>query len=95
MKKFIFPFLFVALGSTLSGQTEQVSSQSTFNAAVAPILTKYCVACHNADDAEGGLSLETFEGIMKGGKGGAVLLPGRADLSRLLRVVTGEAKPKM
>jgi len=95
MKKFIFPFLFVALGSSLSGQTEQVSSQPTFNAAVAPILTKYCVACHNADDAEGGLSLETFEGIMKGGKGGAVLLPGRADLSRLLRVVTGEAKPKM
>ena len=66
-----------------------------FNSQIAPLLTKYCVACHNADDAEGGLNLETFQAMMKGGKGGAVLLPGRAELSRLIRVIEGEATPKM
>ncbi|MEC9094830.1 MAG: c-type cytochrome domain-containing protein, partial [Planctomycetota bacterium] len=95
MARITFALLMVVVSSSLHGQTESNSSGPEFNTKVAPILTKYCVACHNADDAEGDLNLETFNALMQGGKGGAVLLPGRADLSRLLRVVTGEAKPKM
>ncbi|MBA61023.1 MAG: hypothetical protein CMJ76_01540 [Planctomycetaceae bacterium] len=95
MKKSIFVFMFVVCCSSLQGQIPQKNNVPGFNSEVAPLLTKYCVACHNADDAEGGLNLESFDGLIKGGKGGAVLLPGRADLSRLVRVITGEAKPKM
>ena len=95
MNRVVYAFLFAALGTNLFGQTEQGSGEPEFNAAIAPILTKYCVACHNTEDAEGGLSLETFNELMKGGKGGAILLPGRADLSRLVRVISGAAKPKM
>ncbi len=28
---------------------------------VAPIFAKYCVGCHNADEPESNLSLETFD----------------------------------
>jgi len=62
---------------------------------VAPILQKYCTGCHNNDDREGKLSLESFAELQKGGKHGTVLVPGQAKSSRLLRVLTGEAKPQM
>ncbi len=62
---------------------------------VAPILKKYCAGCHNADDKEGGLSLETYAQLQRGGKRGRAILPGQSQASRLLRVLTGEAKPAM
>jgi len=62
---------------------------------VAPILNKYCAGCHNAEDAEGKLNLESFAGLEAGGKRGPVLMPGRSEASRLLRVLTGKAKPAM
>lgn len=62
---------------------------------VAPILTKYCAGCHNADDAEGKLSLESFVDLQKGGERGASVVPGQAASSRLIRVLTGAAEPAM
>ena len=41
-----------------------------YNRHVAPIFAKYCNSCHNADDAEGGLVLENFERLLRGGKRG-------------------------
>ena len=62
---------------------------------VAPILNKYCAGCHNADDAEGKLSLESFADVQKGGKRGTAVVPGQAASSRLIRVLVGEATPQM
>lgn len=66
-----------------------------FEAKIAPILKKYCTSCHNPEDADGGLSLESYTAILKGGAHGAALLPSQSKSSRLVRVLTGEAKPKM
>ncbi|MEK6235920.1 MAG: hypothetical protein N2C14_14525, partial [Planctomycetales bacterium] len=62
---------------------------------VAPLLKKYCVGCHNDDDPEGKLSLETFAAARKGGKHGPALLPRDASASRMIRMLTGELKPAM
>lgn len=62
---------------------------------VAPLLTKYCAGCHNAKDQEGKLSLDSFADLQKGGEHGVAVLPGQADSSRLIRVLTGQAEPKM
>lgn len=62
---------------------------------VAPILAKYCAGCHNDEDREGDLSLQSFAGLKQGGEHGAVLVPGRAEASRLIRVLTGEIEPAM
>src|SRR5688572_23162979 len=88
--KFLFPFciaLVVASGLR--------AAEPAFTKDVAPILNKYCAACHNADDFEGKLSLESFDAAMKGGKQGAVITPGVGAQSRLIRVLTGAAKPTM
>lgn len=62
---------------------------------VAPILTKYCTGCHNDSDREGKLSLGSYESLLKGGEGGSIVTPGHADQSRLARLITGTAEPKM
>lgn len=62
---------------------------------VAPILTKYCAGCHNADDKEGGLSLASWADLQKGGENGQVVLAGGVESSRLIRVITGEDEPRM
>ena len=62
---------------------------------VAPILGKYCVGCHAADDQEGGLSLESWKDLQKGGENGAVVLASGPESSTLIRRITGEDTPKM
>lgn len=59
------------------------------------VLQKYCAGCHNADDAEGGLSVETFAAMQKGGENGPLFLPGDAKSSRMIRLLTGAAEPRM
>lgn len=62
---------------------------------IQPVLTKYCTSCHNNDDREGKLSLESYDALLKGGAKGAVLTPGHSDLSRLVLLLTGKAQPAM
>lgn len=64
-------------------------------AAASAVLRKYCVGCHNAHDKEGGLILESFESLLAGGENGAVVRAGSSAESRLMRVLTGQAEPKM
>lgn len=66
-----------------------------FTKDVAPILTKYCTGCHNDADREGKLSLQSYEALLKGGAKGGIVTPGQVELSRLIRVLTGAAKPQM
>src|SRR5690606_26590923 len=62
---------------------------------VAPILQKYCAGCHNSDDPEGGLALDSFTEREKGGDQGPAVLAGQAASSRLIRMLRGELEPKM
>ena len=66
-----------------------------FSLEILPILRKNCLACHNAKDTEGDLNLETPATIAKGGESGAVVVPGKADESLLMRHVRQVEKPFM
>ncbi len=66
-----------------------------FNQHIAPLFKQYCQGCHNAKDAESGLVLDGYETLLKGGDGGAVVLPGKADQSRLLQMLEGKIEPLM
>src|SRR5262245_36422401 len=60
-----------------------------------PFLARYCVECHPAQDPDGGLSLDTYKGLTAGGDNGPVLVPGKPDDSRLVRMVEGKGGQKM
>lgn len=66
-----------------------------YNRQIAPIFKQYCQGCHNAKDKEGGLVLDTYDALLKGGDGGAALAAGKSGQSRLLLVLTGKADPAM
>ena len=62
---------------------------ANFAKTVAPILASKCVSCHG-DEGKGGLSLETFAGLEKGGKSGDLVLPGNAEESLLIQRLIAE-----
>ncbi len=61
---------------------------------IAPIFQTYCTSCHNDDDREGGLSLESYADLQQGGDNGPALFAGQVE-SRLLLMVEGKLEPKM
>jgi len=75
--------------------TTAAGATPEYNQHIAPLFKKYCLGCHNANDAEHGLVLESHESLWKGGDGGAVVVAGNSDSSRLLLVLDGRAQPVM
>ena len=62
---------------------------------VRPILTKYCVGCHNEKDNESEIQLQSFANIMNGGPKGAILVPKNPSQSVMLKTMLGTKEPKM
>ena len=62
---------------------------------VKPFLAKYCLECHNAEDAKGGLVMDPFAALLKGGNNGPVLVPDKPNESRLVLLPEHKAKPPM
>ena len=79
---------------TLLGKASGKGTTS-FAKTVAPILVSKCVGCHG-EDGRGGLSLETFAGLEKGGASGGIVTPGNAQGSLLFqRLVTENDQQRM
>ncbi len=80
---------FAWLRLTVQGETID------FDQTVAPLLTRQCLECHNDRDRKGGLDLSSREGLLSGGKHGAVVDSKRPLESTLLaKVAAGEMPPK-
>lgn len=74
---------------------QQPSNPPDFARDILPILRNSCVACHDADLASGGLRLDTYQGLMKGGAHGAAIVPGKSSKSRMMLMIEGKIKPEM
>jgi cytochrome c553 len=62
-----------------------------FETRIRPVLVEQCQECHRTDGAaEGGLVLDHREGMRVGGAGGAILVPGAPESSRLLAILRHE-----
>jgi WD40 repeat protein len=89
----VFPSsLLILLLPSLGANAQQTVSYAK---QVKPFLARYCLECHNAGTMKGDLDLETFKGLMLGGKNGAVVVPGKPDESRLVLQPEGKAAPAM
>ena len=62
---------------------------------IVPILQRNCIACHNQQDTQGGLVLETPESMRKGGDNGPALLPTRGTDSLMLKMASHNLEPVM
>jgi Protein of unknown function (DUF1549)/Protein of unknown function (DUF1553)/Planctomycete cytochrome C len=62
---------------------------------VKPILAQRCFRCHSSLEQESNLRLDSVAAILKGGDGGAVVLPGKSSESRLIAAVERRGELKM
>ncbi len=62
---------------------------------VFPVLQKYCISCHTEDEAQGGLVMESFAALMRGGESGPAITPGVPTSSRLVLMASGKLEPVM
>src|SRR4051794_26967204 len=61
-----------------------------FDRDVKPIFAKHCVSCHGPDKQKSSLRLDLRTGALAGGDGGAVIVPGKAADSRLIKLVSDD-----
>ncbi len=66
-----------------------------FATEIHPLLKANCQACHNAQTAEAGLSLQSPASILKGGESGPAVVPGKPVESLLLKVASHQNQPQM
>ena len=66
-----------------------------FDTRVAPILTRRCLPCHNRELNNGGISFQDPESLLKGGRRGAAIVPGKPDRSVLVHSLRHEGELQM
>src|SRR5581483_4568837 len=62
---------------------------------VEPIFYKRCVTCHSGSVKEARFDIASYEGLIKGGKRGTSITPGKSESSLLYKLVTRQQKPYM
>ena len=65
-----------------------------FKRDIEPAFQEHCVKCHGAEKQKGGLRLDAKVFAMRGGDDGQVIVPGKADESKLIHLVTERDKGK-
>ena len=73
----------------------QTGSTVTFTDHIRPIFERSCWNCHGEAAQLSDLDLRSRDGALDGGTRGPALVPGRADQSRLYRVLAGLDDPRM
>ena len=71
-----------------SGMKGGVGAVSFYEMHIHPVLDAKCVSCHGSGSAKAGLRLDSYDDLMRGGKDGGVIVPGKPEASILLARVT-------
>src|SRR6059058_944997 len=82
-------------GSALEPQTQALTSPHTYTGQVEPVLRQKCFPCHSSASKMGGLVMESYEGLIKGGGHGPVIVPGKSGESRVVLMLEGKVQPRM
>ncbi|MBI2480173.1 MAG: DUF1553 domain-containing protein [Planctomycetia bacterium] len=77
--------LLAALIPPLDSRAEDI-----FASKVASIFERHCIGCHNDDDREGKLSLQSDEALQRGGESGSVIDREHPNASLLVEYVSGD-----
>ncbi len=93
--------LALVAGGAMVGPVNPVcadSSKVSFSEDVLPIFKGRCIQCHQPSGQgyqKSGLDLTTYEGLMKGTKYGAMVVPGDPEASNLMLLLDWRASPEL
>src|SRR5262245_57850817 len=83
----------IAAAPALSAETQPTPEQiAFFEKSIRPVLVRECYSCHasTSKKIKGGLTLDTRDGMRKGGDNGPAVVPGDVKNSRLLQALRYE-----
>ena len=80
-----------AAGPALTVAAATGKETISFARDIAPVLSKSCTGCHGAMRPQENFSLLTFDGLLKGGDGGQVIVPGKPADSLIVKKIKGTA----
>ena len=66
-----------------------------FEKDVEPILVNKCAFCHSGNIKEGKLDISSYESLMRGGKKGSAVMPGKGTESHLVKLSSKAIRPFM
>lgn len=75
--------------------TGNTAATTFFETNVRPLLFEKCFTCHGDKQQQGGLRLDTAEGLHKGAVSGPVVIAGNSDKSTLIQVIRYQGNVKM
>jgi hypothetical protein len=81
------------VAGALFDSPENAPSSAVTQHDVIPILLRRCTVCHGRHRQEGGLDLRTKAAMLRGGKSGPALVPGKPQESRLIQKVRDAKMP--
>ena len=92
VQAFFWLCLLIASVLRFSASTVIAAEPASTNeyAAVDAIFSRRCLDCHAAQDPEGDFVLESFDTLMKGGKLGQAVVPGKGEESLLTQMIEGK-----
>ena len=64
---------------------EEIDDRQAFDDVIKPVLATTCLTCHGPEKSKGGLRMDTYELLMKGGSDGPVVNANAPEASELLR----------
>lgn len=80
----------VGLAASLAGLAADSAKPVSFDREIRPILERQCQGCHQPAKKQGGLAVTNFALLVKGGKAGSAVVPGKPGESPLLQSLLGE-----
>lgn len=83
MKRCLFP-LTISLAATVAQAAPSAEGLEFFEKKIRPVLVSECYECHNLKKDKGGLSVDSREGLLKGGDTGLAVVPGKPEESLLI-----------
>ena len=81
------------LSQELDPDDGQRAKLEFFEKKIRPVLVEHCYECHSAESKtlQGGLSLETAQGLAQGGDSGPALIPEKSDQSLIIQALRYES----
>ena len=83
----------LSLSSSIPIAAQTADSPAFYAQRVRPILLRNCGKCHFNMNHKGGLAMDNKALLMKGGRDGAVIVPGNPDKSLLVRLMKHQGPP--
>ena len=82
-------------GDSATATTAPASGSAASYAGVQAVLTEKCAGCHGANNPKAGVSLVSYDAVMKGGHDGPIVKAGDPAGSELIQVMRGAEGHKM